>query len=361
MNGAKRASFKELLMDPIYESRLETLEKLHDLNTLPMTPEIPNCYMYTVLHCLANLKNFTKFLIYVNPKQFGMRLLDNKLEINSTEEEASNIGNFGSPCDKQAYAHRWLCETIKYILNLNGSAFNEWYRSQSNLAELIECVQEHCPPEEDAVAFCEHIIDNLDELYRKGDEDNVLRLFKSKWSVSYKCKKCVSIKNGPDDLWSIWRAQIEDIGDDNLIDTFFKHAELKPYKCESCDSEEGEADIVTNLISEMPLCLVIQIQRLVFKNGFLYKMDRYVQFDERAKIKDVTYELRGVIVHLGDGFQDGHYIVVVKKKLKTKPDDFASDNLWFVIDGDKVNLMHDLSNDFVHHNAVALFYNQVIE
>lgn len=366
-------------IDEFINFKCDHVDSINDINLLPLTPELPNCYMYTVIYSLSNLNNFVKYLIKLNKKQF-----------NYLYESTNNNDNNSSDVlvtNKREYVVYWINECLKYLLNLNITdekinEFNEKYLSNFNLYNLFFCLREFCPmAEEDANAFLEFIIENLNEVYRLNIGDNqqqqqqldVNQLFKTKWNVNYKCKNCLNLTKAPDDVWSIWRISIENLNqDENIIEAFFKPQILKPYNCETCKSNnnivESEAEAISTIAdNKLPLCLIIQIERMQFKDNQLIKSNNYVKFDDYVHINEYNYKLKAIILHLGDGFIEGHYICMIKKQLNTKTtlagnassEEIDTNSMWFILDGDKYECIPDINNEFFHKNAILLFYSQI--
>ena len=338
--------------------KCDHIETIDSLNLLPLTPELPNCYMYTVIYSLSNINKFINYLIKSNKGQFSY--LFSKIKDSDRLKHEDLVNN------KRKFLNFWLNECFKYLLNLHVvpehvSDFNNRYLDNYNIYELFDCLREYCPmAEEDASLFLEFLFDNLNEVYKETEySENIDHLFKTRFNNSYKCKNCNEVIKGPDDIAGIWRTSTENVDENgNLIESFFKTQILKPFSCENC-KVKSEADIITSISGgKLPLCLIIQIGRIHYNNNGLYKSEKYLNFEESLAIQNVEYNLKSIILHLGDGFNDGHYLVLIKKSIKNKPEDLHTNNLWFILDGNKYECLLDINNDFVHKNAILLFYEQ---
>jgi hypothetical protein len=100
----------------------------------------------------------------------------------------------------------WLIECFKYLLDLRTEKFKFDYLNKFNLDLFLASVREFGDYDEDAVAFTEFLIDNLNELYKENFDE---RLFQTRILINYKCKACSSVFKGHDECWSIWRLAIE--------------------------------------------------------------------------------------------------------------------------------------------------------
>jgi uncharacterized UBP type Zn finger protein len=352
-------------LDKFINEKCNSINTLDDINLLPLTPQLPNCYMYTVIYSLSNLNKFISFLINQNKGQFSYLFNQQIADTEQQQQQQQELNNQ----DKRKFLIFWLNECFKYLLNLHKipehvNDFNKRYIDNFNIYDLFDCLQKYCPmAEEDASLFLEFLFDNLDEVYKATHGDIIENLFKTRFNVSYKCKKCLNVIKAPDDVSTIWRTSTENINEnENLVDSFFKVQSMKPYNCENCKKlnvkDECEAEVITSIGGKLPLCLIIQIGRIQFKDNNLFKSDKYLKFEEKLVIQNVEYSLKSVILHLGDGFTEGHYLVAVKKSVKHRPNDLDVNELWFVLDGDKYECMLDINNDFVHKNAILLFYVQ---
>jgi uncharacterized UBP type Zn finger protein len=115
---------------------------------------------------------------------------------------------------------------------------------------------------------------------------------------------------------TIWRTSTENVNEDgNLIESFFKAQLLKPFSCENC-KVKSQADIITSIGGNLPFCLIIQIGRIHYNTNGLYKSEKYLNFEETLSFQNIEYNLKSIILHLGDGFNDGHYLVLIKKCIK---------------------------------------------
>ena len=337
--------------------KCDYIDTINDLNLLPLTPELPNCYMYTVLYSLSNLNKLITFLISSNKGQFSY-LFDHV-------EENERLKHEDLVNDKRKFLIFWHNECFKYLLNLHNVPehivdFNQRFLKNFNLYELFDLLRQYCPmAEEDASLFLEFLLDNLSEVNAVTNYGEcVENLFKTRFNNDYRCKNCLAITKGPVDIATLWRTSTENVNEnESLVDSFFKTQILNPFNCESC-KKNAEAEVLTTVSGKLPLCLIIQIGRIHYNSSGLFKSDKYLNFDENLVIQNNEYNLKSIIVHLGDGFNEGHYLVIVKKNIKNKTDNLNENQLWFVIDGDKYSCMIDINNEFVHKNAILLFYVQ---
>ena len=347
----------ELELDEFIRDKCNSIQTINSLNLLPLTPDLPNCYMYTVIYSLSNLNKFVNYLIHSNKGQFSYLF--------GQISDDERLKHDDLVYDKRKFLNFWLNECFKYLLNLHVipehiSDFNRRFLENYNIYDLFDCLREYCPmAEEDASLFLEFLFDNLSEVYKgTAHSESVDSLFKTRFINSYKCKTCSNVTKGPDDVVTIWRTSTENVDDTgNLINSFFKTQQLKPFSCENCKNK-SEAEILTSTGGKVPLCLIIQIGRMNYNNNGAYKSEKYLNFEENLSIQNIEYDLKSIILHLGDGLMDGHYLVAIKKRIKIKPNDLQQNDLWFILDGNKYECMFDINNDFIHRNAILLFYEQ---
>lgn len=108
------------------------------------------------------------------------------------------------------------------------------------------------------------------------------------------------------------------------LNSFSKSERLKAadkFFCDNCNCKQ-EADRIT-LIQKLPKILICHLKRFKYsENERKYtKLNYRVAFPSQIRLDNTTeecenklYELYAVIVHLGPGFQVGHYMSIVKIK-----------------------------------------------
>ena len=98
-------------INEVIADKCNYVKTIDSLNLLPLTPELPNCYMYTVIYSLSNVNKFINYLINSNKGQFSY--LFSKIKDSDRLKHEDLLNN------KRKFLNFWLNECFKYLLNLH--------------------------------------------------------------------------------------------------------------------------------------------------------------------------------------------------------------------------------------------------
>ena len=104
------------------------------------------------------------------------------------------------------------------------------------------------------------------------------------------------------------------------IESYFRREDIDDYDCSICMSHQPASKIFT--LTELPATLVVQLGRFSFNgNGSKNSarvgistdidLEPFVSENDGDTETETRYNLRSVVVHLGDSLESGHYITVL--------------------------------------------------
>lgn len=107
----------------------------------------------------------------------------------------------------------------------------------------------------------------------------------------------------------------------DCLENFFNKEHIKDYKhmCVTCNTV-NDSIVKQSKINKFPLTLCIQLKRFKqLNNGNLSKINNFIKFDKFLEMglysldqnNSLVYELSSVVIHEGNNFDTGHYIVMV--------------------------------------------------
>ncbi|KRX10354.1 hypothetical protein PPERSA_00834 [Pseudocohnilembus persalinus] len=134
------------------------------------------------------------------------------------------------------------------------------------------------------------------------------------------------------------------------------------FRCDKCEDLQDATK--KYLIEEFPKTLIIHLKRFKYDENYkrMIKVNTKVAFPFEIKLKpndredrqEQMYQLYGIVIHLGQGEQYGHYVSIIKIK-----------NLWYLFDDETIiNYNERDIRDFFgsnHRSACAymLFYEKL--
>ena len=137
------------------------------------------------------------------------------------------------------------------------------------------------------------------------------------------CRNCSSVTKKYEEFLDL-SINISDSSDESLSDclkNFFSKEHIKDYKhkCEACD-KVNDSIMKQSIVNKFPLTLCIQLKRFKqLNNGNFIKINNFTKFDKYLDMgpysldseNNIIYELNTVVIHEGNNFDTGHYIVMV--------------------------------------------------
>ncbi|XBW37507.1 hypothetical protein QEN19_003088 [Hanseniaspora menglaensis] len=140
----------------------------------------------------------------------------------------------------------------------------------------------------------------------------------------------------------------------NCLDNFFSKEQIKDYKykCVSCN-QNNDSILKQSVVNKFPLTLCTQLKRFKqLNNGNFIKINNFVKFDKYLEMgsysldntNSLVYELSSVVVHEGNNFDTGHYIVMIN----------MGNGIWFKFNDSKFAKIDE--ETVLKQTAYLLFY-----
>jgi ubiquitin C-terminal hydrolase len=164
-----------------------------------------------------------------------------------------------------------------------------------------------------------------------------LNIFTGSADTSFICNLCFTYSDYNESFNFITR-QVSDMN----TNYFYRQKTMNKF-CMNC--KKDSLHTTTYTIKEYPDVLVILINRYIITNsGRCSKNNRNIIIDNTITYNNYTYNIFGIINHIGSSTSNGHYISLIK-----------TDNKWFKCDDSNIN---NITIDMPHNSSEAymLFY-----
>ena len=211
-----------------------------------------------------------------------------------------------------------LFQTLKTYKKKTGVISAKQFMGQvRSLNELFNNDQHH-----DAHEFLIWLLSTLDEDLKKMNLHWIEEIFAGKFTTQTKCLCCESVTNREELFMDL---SLDVVQNTSLIYSLnsFTNAErlggVNKFFCDFCTCKQ-EAERRT-LIKNTPQVLICHLKRFKYSEEFrrYTKLNYRVAFPGQLRLENTLeefdenlYELCSIIVHLGPGFQYGHYMAFVK-------------------------------------------------
>ena len=249
------------------------------------------CYINSVIQCLFYTKEFQSKILdsNSNPNTFLRSMIDLFQNLKQFKKQTGTI------C---------ITPFIKQVRSLNEIFNNDYHH--------------------DAHEFLIWVLSALDEDLKKSGSSWIEEVFAGKSITQTTCLCCESSSKREELFMDLGLEIMQNSSLVSSLNSFSKSERLKgadKFFCETCNCKQ-EADRMT-LIQKLPKILICHLKRFKYKDieRRYVKLSYRVAFPSQLRLDNTTqecenslYELYAVVVHLGPGFQVGHYMAIVKIK-----------------------------------------------
>ena len=205
-------------------------------------------------------------------------------------------------------------------------------------------------PQQDAGEFLVHLLEHFRQKCRQLSD-----IFEGQFVSSHTCQHCFYsfATNQPFKLYTLQMdlpsmLEIQTFDLHTLIEHFHRPTIQYEYRCSGCNTENSTEKTITIIVP--PCILVIQLSR--FRG--LEKIEKYVRIPAQTSIRyniddneyNTQYRIVGIIVHIGQSMQVGHYVAFIRAGEK-----------WFKMDDDIVSAVR--WSTVRKQKAYLLFFEQI--
>ena len=202
----------------------------------------------------------------------------------------------------------------------------------------------------DAGEFLVHLLEHFTQKWRPLSD-----IFEGQFVSSHTCQHCFYsfATNQPFKLYTLQMdlpsmLEIQTFDLYTLMEHFHRPTIQYEYNCRGCNTENSTEKTIS--IIALPCVLVIQLSR--FRG--LEKIEKYVRIPAQTSIRynidsneyNTQYKIMGIIVHIGQSIQAGHYIAFIRTGEK-----------WFKMDDDIVSAVR--WSTVRKQKAYLLFFEQI--
>jgi ubiquitin carboxyl-terminal hydrolase 12/46 len=213
-----------------------------------------------------------------------------------------------------------LFNSLKTYKKQTGTiTINPFIKQVRGLNELFNNDYHH-----DAHEFLIWALSTLDEELKKEKNSWIEEIFAGKSITETICLCCESSSRREELFMDLGLEIMQNSSLVSSLNSFSKSERLRgadKFFCETCNCKQ-EADRKT-LIKQLPKVLICHLKRFKYSEHErrYMKLSYRVAFPSQLRIDNTTsecenklYELYAVVVHLGPGFQVGHYMAIIKIK-----------------------------------------------